>query len=343
MIPSISVEDYFQKNLLCSFPLIDVRSPLEFQKGHIPGSLSIPLFTDEERGKVGTIYKLRGREEAVLLGLELIGPNLKTIAKQVLKLVPEKKALVQCWRGGMRSSSFAELLKTLGFEVYTLKGGYKSFRNWTLKEFQKPLHLRILGGFTGSGKTEILKIFPKLNVQIIDLEKLASHFGSVFGTLGRLIQPSQEQFENDLVMELFLLDRSQVIWMEDESRTLGRIGIPEGVWLQMRCSPLFKIEIPFQKRIDNIKKDYGHISSEFVKECIQKISKRLGGVESQNALRCVHEGDINGIIELLLKYYDRTYEMGQKNRITESIENLYFTEESLPEIADKLIRSTLAT
>jgi len=328
--------EYLLKNPEGKIPLIDVRSPGEYTKGHIPGSINIPLFSNEERAVIGTLYKKEGRLPAILTGLEIIGPGLKSMALKALKECPQKKAFVHCWRGGMRSASFAELLKTLGFEVQTLKGGYKHFRKWVMAQLSQTYSFKVLGGFTGSGKTDILHLMEKLGVQIIDLEKRASHLGSAFGTLGVNIQPSQEQFENDLAFDFFKLNPEKTIWLEDESRTLGKLGIPPLIWEQMRNTRLYKLDLPLNRRRDNIIRDYETISSEFVETCIHKIEKRLGGLETKNALDALKKGDKEKIIEIMLNYYDRTYLKGQKLRPPEMVDILSFEYETNEEIAKQL-------
>lgn len=330
--------EYLIQNPQARIPLLDVRSPGEFAKGHIQGSINIPLFDNEERAKIGTLYKKNGRLPAIILGLELIGPNLKNLAESALKSCPEKKAFVHCWRGGMRSASFAELLKTLGFEVYTLDGGYKRFRNWVQIQFTKTYSFKVLGGFTGSGKTEILHCMKKRGIQIIDLEKRANHLGSAFGTLGIQVQPSQEQFENDLAMDLYSLNPDLDIWIEDESRTLGKIGIPSDIWTQMRNAQLYKIELPLSRRRNNIIRDYGSISPEFVSTCIHKIEKRLGGLETKNSLQALELGDQEKLIEIMLGYYDRTYLQGQNLRPAEMVHSFSFINETHMEIAEFLAK-----
>jgi len=336
MPKSLDIPDYLLQNPGLAIPLIDVRSPGEFSKGHIPGAINIPLFTNEERAIVGTTYKQKGRKEAILTGLELIGPQISKLASRALEIIPEKRVFVHCWRGGMRSGAFAQLLETFGIEVYTLKGGYKSYRKWALEQCSKSLSIKVLGGFTGSGKTQILHHLSDMGIQILDLEKRARHLGSVFGTLGTMEQPSQEQFENDLAYDISLLDPGKTVWLEDESRTLGKIGIPGGLWEQMRTTLLYKLEIPAERRKNHIREDYQDISPEFVESCIHKISARLGGLETKNALEALGRGDKEKIIDIMLQYYDRTYSGGQKKREAEKIMELEFREESFLEIAKKL-------
>ncbi|MEY2794218.1 MAG: hypothetical protein RJA76_2210, partial [Bacteroidota bacterium] len=177
-------------------PILDVRSPGEFKRAHIPNALSLPLFTDEEREKVGICYKHQGKEKAVELGLEFVGPKLVNFVKYAKKVAFEGEILVHCWRGGMRSASMAWLLETAGLKVFLLEGGYKSYRNFVLKIQSEPLPLRVLGGKTGSGKTELLREMKNAGFQVIDLEDLAKHRGSAFGHFGLEEQPSSEHFEN---------------------------------------------------------------------------------------------------------------------------------------------------
>jgi tRNA 2-selenouridine synthase len=177
MVKQLSVEEFLEKAQ--SLPIVDVRSPGEYDHAHIPGAVSIPLFDNDERALVGTKYKNAGKDSAVLLGLDLVGPKLAGFVKQSKKLNPQhKEVLVHCWRGGMRSGSFAWLLDTAGLTASTLVGGYKAYRNAVLSAFAEPRNLIILGGKTGSGKTDILKELARQGEQIIDLEGLAHHKGS---------------------------------------------------------------------------------------------------------------------------------------------------------------------
>ena len=177
-------------------PLLDVRSPAEFEQGHIPGAINVALFTNEERARVGTIYKTQGKDEAVLEGLRIVGPKMASIVEQALELAPERKLKVHCWRGGMRSGSVGWLLRQAGFSVEVLNGGYKAYRQKVLQELANPFNFVVVGGPTGSGKTHVLKALQNSGEQVIDLEGLAHHRGSAFGHMGLEEQPSSEYFEN---------------------------------------------------------------------------------------------------------------------------------------------------
>jgi tRNA 2-selenouridine synthase len=177
-------------------PMLDVRSPGEFARGHIPGAQNIPLFDNEGRAEVGTIYKQKGKQPAILRGLELVGPNMATMAERGRLTAIDNTVFVHCWRGGMRSGSVAWLLESYGVKVFTLKGGYKAFRRYMQQQFEAPKNLLVLGGRTGSQKTTWLHALQGDGEQVIDLEGLACHKGSSFGMLGEHPQPTQEQFEN---------------------------------------------------------------------------------------------------------------------------------------------------
>ena len=213
-----------------TIPVIDVRSPAEFEKGHIPGAFNIPLFNNEERAIVGTLYKQKGKNEAVLAGLDIVGPKMSSLVSEARKISVNNEVLVHCWRGGMRSGSFCWLLNTVGIKASTLKKGYKAYRNHVLQSFEKPFQIIILGGETGSGKTEILKYIREEGEQVIDLEGIAHHKGSSFGAIGQEPQPRPEQFENDLALQWNKLDPSKRIWLEDESKNIGRVFITDSLW-----------------------------------------------------------------------------------------------------------------
>ena len=179
-------------------PKIDVRSPAEYEEGHIAGAINLPLFSDEERARVGTTYTQVGRGEALELGLEIVGPKLTHLAKKAKSLGVDGKLKTHCWRGGMRSEQMAWLFELMDLEVDVLKGGYKAFRQQLIQDFKDLKNLIVLQGATGSGKTMILHELAKQGEQILDLEKQANHKGSAFGALGMGEQPTTAQFQNYL-------------------------------------------------------------------------------------------------------------------------------------------------
>lgn len=297
----------FNWELLDSAFIIDVRSEIEFEKGHIPGAINIPILNTEERKIVGTTFKKLDQKHAVLKGLELTGPHLSKRLKLAVKLVENRENIViHCWRGGMRSSFFAFLMEFFGIKVSVLKGGYKSYRQNVAKSFEISYNFSILGGMTGSGKTHILHELDKINVATIDLEGLANHRGSSFGALGMDKQPSQEQFENNLAHHLIKVGK-QICWVEDESRTIGAKIIPEGIWTQMRKSPHYFLDKTFDIRLDQIMEDYGAFSKEELQFCMERISKRLGPQNTKQAIEHLENGEVREAFSIALTYYDKTY------------------------------------
>jgi tRNA 2-selenouridine synthase len=319
-IEKIDIENFLQ--LSETFPVLDVRSPGEYSHAHIPGAISVPIFTDEQRKIIGTAYTQQSRQIAVDHGLGFFSERMKIIPGEAEKLYApnngintNKTFLVHCWRGGMRSGAVAWLLSLYGYQIYLLEGGYKAFRNWALAQFEKEYSLKVLGGFTGSGKTEILKELKEKGENVIDLEKLAHHKGSAFGSLGEEKQPAPEMFENQLAIELWKIDREHNgdgytktnIWVEDESAHIGTVGVPKPFWNQMRKSTLYFLDIPFEERLKNIVKNYGVFKKEDLTQCVLKISKRLGGLNSTNAIHFINEGKMSEGFSILLKYYDKMY------------------------------------
>ncbi|MEZ7955031.1 MAG: tRNA 2-selenouridine(34) synthase MnmH [Bacteroidales bacterium] len=289
-----------------SLPVLDVRSPGEYVQGHIPGALSLPLFNDEERAKVGTLYKQQGKIISVQKGLEFVGPKLKGFTKFALKL-NSPEILVHCWRGGMRSSSMAWLLETVGLKVSLLEEGYKGYRKLVHSSFSAPLKILLLGGYTGSGKTELLQLLQGSGEQILDLEGLANHKGSAFGSLGQPNQPSTEQFENLLHSEIAKLDTSHHVWVEDESRNVGKVFIPKPFWDQMRSSPLIRVDVPYEIRLARLMRDYACFEAEGLAASIKKIEKRLGFDKCKKALDACNSGDRELSARICLDYYDSAY------------------------------------
>ena len=222
-------------------------------------------------------------------------------------------ALVHCWRGGMRSAGVAWLLDLYGFEVYTLAGGYKAYRNWVLQQFEKEYDIKILGDYTGSGKTALLHQLKKCGQPMIDLEGLANHKGSAFGGIGLPPQPSPEMFENILALQLNKTN-GQSFWLEDESQRIGLLNIPNNFWKAMRTMPLFFVDVPFHERLKYIVKEYGELDKEKLGLSIERIQKRLGPLETKTALAHLFKGEIELCFGILLMYYDKQYKKALDNR-----------------------------
>lgn len=299
-------------------PVIDVRSPIEFNQAHIPGAFNIPLFDDEQRAEVGTLYSKSGKLKSILKGLEYVGPRMHEIAKQVLKLAPDGHVHVHCWRGGMRSRSVAWLLEQVDLEVSVLEGGYKAFRTHVLDSFKQSFPLFVLSGLTGSGKTEQLRLLSERGEQVIDLEAIANHRGSAFGNIGLDPQPTTESFENQLFTKLQQLDHSQPIWVEDESRNIGSAQLPQEFYAQLRTAPAVFMQVPREFRRDHIAGEYGPLPKDELVSAIERITKRMGGQNVKAAVEAVRANNMKVAIDFLLDYYDRTY-MANKSKMTRDV------------------------
>jgi tRNA 2-selenouridine synthase len=289
-------------------PTLDVRSPSEFLQGHIPGAHSFPLFSDEERSRVGTLYKNQGKEAAVKLGLECVGPKLSSFVEKADALASSVKSVrIYCWRGGMRSSSLAWLLETAGMRCMLLEGGYKSFRRWSLEQFKIKYAFILVGGFTGSGKTELLQLLKQQNEQVIDLEQLAQHRGSSFGHLGNLPQPSSEHFENLLAVQLAQYDPQRPIWIEDESRMIGCCSVPRDLWEQLGCAPVVWLQHPKEQRVKRLLEIYGGYPPNEIIQAVERLTKRLGTARTKELVQLIQEQKMEPAIQRILEYYDQAY------------------------------------
>ncbi len=310
--------------------IIDVRSPAEYEHAHIPGALNLPLFDNDERAMIGTTYKKQSREAAIKAGLPLFGnkmlPMIETVeswmaAAQKENHLTKPTLYVHCWRGGMRSAAVAWLLDLYGYKVIQLTGGYKAYRNWVLEQFTIAYPLKVLGGYTGSGKTEILHALQEKNYSVIDLEGLAHHKGSAFGAIGQLAQPSQEMFENILAKKLFEVNKNKKpIWIEDESQRIGTVLIPTPLFHLMRNSTCYFMTIPFEQRLLFILEGYGKFDQQSLIEATERIQKRLGGLETKNAVAHIMQGELKEAFSILLKYYDKWYEKNAQNQVLPKVE-----------------------
>ena len=366
-IEKINIEYFLE--LSKHYTVIDVRSPAEYKHAHIPGAYSLPLFTDEERAIVGTAYKQESREKAIKHGLDFFGPKMKKIVEEVESLVHSRESgvrdselrtpnsktiLVYCWRGGMRSGAIGWLLDVYGFKVQTLVGGYKRFRTRVLDTFKLPFDLKIIGGYTGAGKTEVIKELEKAGEHVIDLEDIANHKGSAFGNIGMPNQPTQEMFENIVSIRLRTLryepnknhkSNPQIIinhspiWVEDESQRIGLINLPNDLWHTMRRSPIYFLDIPFEERLKHLVEEYGALDKEKMIDAIVRIKERLGGLEAKRAIEFLDKDNTIESFRILLKYYDKWYTKALHNR--ENINSLLHTvncSSVTPENAKKLVQ-----
>ena len=289
---------------------MDVRSPSEFEKGHWPGAINLPLFTDDERAAVGTSYKQEGRLPAIHLGLQITGPKLARLAEQLEQLRQRGEPRIYCWRGGMRSASMAWLATQIDLSPCLLRGGYKTYRRWVQEQFAQPWPLRVMGGRTGTGKTDLLLALAGHGVSVLDLEGLANHRGSSFGGLGLPPQPSTEHYENRLAEGLddHRNNASPTIWLEAESIQVGRCRIPKPLFDQMQTAPVLEIQRTLDERVRQLVDVYGHQGAEALAESTQRISRRLGPQRTKMALDAISRSDWSTACRATLDYYDRCYD-----------------------------------
>jgi tRNA 2-selenouridine synthase len=320
-----------------NIPVVDVRSPLEFSAGHIPGAYNIPLFSDSERAAVGTLYKKSGRNPAILEGLKLSGPLMYTKLEHALKIAGDKKLLVHCWRGGMRSEAMAWLFSLGDIASEVLEGGYKSYRHYILESIAEQRRMIVLGGMTGSSKTHILRALLEKGEQVIDLEGLANHKGSAFGALGQSPQPTTEQFANNLFNDWKKLKRDLPLWVEDESRNIGSVFIPDTFYLNMQAAKVVVLMMSLRTRMPRLMKEYSVYPAGSLIASIMKISKRLGGDNTREAIAAVERGDIEKAIEISLSYYDKAYMFGLTRKKKENLIYIETDSDDIEENASKIL------
>ncbi len=242
--------------------LIDCRSPAEYAEDHIPGALSAPVLDDGERAAVGTMYKQLSPFEAKKLGAALVAKN---VGRHVQALFagrpPGWRPLVYCWRGGKRSGAMAHILREIGWDAQTLEGGYRSYRRWVVAQLEsipETLGFRVVHGPTGSGKSRLLGALREAGAQVLDLEALAAHRGSVLGNLPDRPQPSQKWFESQLLAALRALNRRSPVYVEGESKKIGQLQVPEALIARMRASPCVRLEAPLEVRVTLLLDEYRH-------------------------------------------------------------------------------------
>jgi tRNA 2-selenouridine synthase len=300
------------------FIWVDVRSESEFERAHIPNAINVPILCDEDRAAVGRAYKHEGREAAVMLGLSLAGPKFASIYQKLMEIQHhhQKKLLFYCWRGGLRSQIASTITQWSGHPVFIIKDGYKSFRNWTLQTLQTPINIVLIAGHTGSGKTELLQILEEKGQAIIDLERRANHKGSALGGVGMPTQPRNEMFENLIAIDYLQINNNQTVYIENESRTVGQCAVPEGLWKQMQLAPSLEIQVPTETRIQRIIQEYGNLPKDQLIQQTQKLRKRLGGQHEQAAVKALQADDFKTWVEILLVYYDKSYQHFVNNNNT---------------------------
>lgn len=319
--------------------LFDVRTPAEYRQGHIPGALNLPLFTDEERAVVGTLYVRTSRESAIEKGLEFVGPKMAGFVKEARRLAEGRPLLLYCWRGGMRSGSMTWLMRTAGMEAFSLAGGYKAWRRgFETLMADLPWKMMVVSGMTGCGKTDVLGELRKQGEQVLDLEALACHRGSAFGALGQQPQPSTEHFGN-LLHETFLgFDPQRMVWVENESKSIGQVFIPEPLWGVMSQAPAVSYSIPHALRCRRLASEYGGFGKEELCESFRKIEARLGGQRLREALALVQGQRLEEAAAVALHYYDKGYALSTEKQGRTVVSTLDMPDDDPKRAAERMIQ-----
>ena len=301
--------------------IIDVRSPSEFSEDHIQGAINLPVLDDEQRSEVGRVYKQVSAFEARRIGAGLVSANIARHFKVHFSSKGKPyKPLIYCWRGGQRSASMATVLSEVGWQVHLLDGGYREYRRFvshSLEDiFNQEVDLRVVSGFTGSGKTYLLKRLDEKGHQIIDLEGLAQHKGSALGDDPQFQQPSQKRFENLLLRKLSTMDFSRPVYVESESSRIGRLQVPAALWSRMKEAPVLEVEVPLQGRAHYLLGEYVHFRESPGKllEKMEPILSMHGSKRGEQWKTSIGKGDyLTFVTSLLEDHYDPAYLKSRNN------------------------------
>lgn len=331
--------------------IIDVRSPAEFAEDHMPGAVNCPVLSDEERARVGTIYKQESPFAAKKLGAALVARHIaEHIEGRFLDKPRDWKPLIYCWRGGKRSGAMTHVLRQIGWHACALEGGYKSYRRHVveqLSELPRRFAFRVVTGATGSGKSRLLEALAAQGAQVLDLEALAAHKGSVLGGLPDEMQPSQKMFESRLLAVLQGLTFTETVFVEAESRKIGQLQVPDTLLETMRASPCLRIEATDAARVAFLIGDYDYFLADPVglKEklaCLRELQS-AETLARWNAF--IDARDWTALVgELLEKHYDPLYRRSQgKNYVHFPEAPRLATDDLSPAGLEKLAREILAT
>jgi len=314
---ALSLDDFL--TLRSQLPVVDVRSPLEYAAGHMRGVTNIPLLNNEERVQVGTDYKQKGQREAIKTGFRLVGPRLLDIINETEKV--GRNIIVHCWRGGMRSNNFCQFVGMAGVKAQPLTGGYKAYRQRAMDSYRQGFQFRIIGGFTGSGKSDVLRELKRQGAQVIDLEALAHHKGSAFGGLTMPPQPTTEQFQNELFEKIFS---------------------PAVIWKTMSASPVVEMQVSQDVRLERLVGEYGPAERDAFLAAMTNVTKKLGGQNFKLAKEKLEAGDMHTTIRLLLTYYDKAYLNGLERKKGRIQLQVPWDGHDLSKLASQLLADPLA-
>ena len=295
--------------------IIDVRSPAEFALDHVPGAINLPVLNNEERIEIGTLYKQASPFVAKKLGAALVSRNIANHLEQSLIDFPrEWRPLIYCWRGGERSGAFTHILNRIGWKAMQLESGYLGFRRLVidgLDQAAKDFSFQVIAGMTGSGKTRVLQEIGALGAQILDLEGLAIHRGSVLGNEPNIEQPSQKGFETNLWNALNSLDPAKIVFIESESKKVGGVHIPDALMDSIRIGKVIELRSSTNTRVSWLLREYQHFLSnpESFKDKLSLLTSRYGKVQIEKWHEAIDASDFRNLVEeLLVMHYDPSYQ-----------------------------------
>jgi len=324
----IVTPDYIVPNVT---DILDARSPSEYQLDHIPGAINWPVLNDQQRAEVGTLYT-KDSFAAKKLGAQYVTENISLgIDQHLTNKDPSFCPLVYCWRGGQRSLSLATILSQIGWRCYLLDGGYKNYRNGVRESLDKQLSqfsLVVLSGLTGTAKTSILKELKDLGEQVVDLEGLAHHRGSLLGPELGVAQPSQKLFESGLAETFRAFDSNKIVWIESESNKIGNIQIPSTLWAVMRKTKQVVVNAPIAARTKYILKEYHELTRnpEFLIKKLNYLAHRIPKKVFSEWMLAIESGHWGQLVESLLHdHYDPSYRRSLKNNHRKTIYTIDLT------------------
>lgn len=292
--------------------IVDARSPREFAEDHLPGAVNLPVVDDQQFAEVGTLHRTDAFR-AYQVGVEHSMRNIANQLPQVATVGAKDRFLVYCFRGGKRSKLWADTLRTIGYHVDVLRGGWKSYRRWVinaLTSLPRQLNLVVVTGPTGAGKTRLLQALRDQGEQVVDLEALAGHRGSLIGAIPATVQPTQKQFDSDLLQALRSLDPSRRIWIEDESKKIGNVQLPEALHSAIQFAPRLEVTADMAQRVLLWREDYPNLAADPVQmvSTLAAIRPLVGGEEYAAWQTLALESKVDELFErVMVKHYDPCY------------------------------------
>ena len=302
--------------------IIDVRSPSEFAEDHIPGAINCPVLNDAERAEVGTVYRQVDAFEAKKLGAAMVAKNIAFhLETRFLQMPRDWRPLVYCWRGGNRSGAMAHILAKIGWPATQIEGGYKQYRacvRTALDDLPAGRSFRVICGPTGSGKSRLLQALAERGAQVLDLEQLAEHRGSVLGNLATP-QPSQKMFESRIWQQLSRFDPVQAVFIESESKKVGNLRVPDALIQRARQSPCISLTLPHAERVELLLQDYAHFIAEpkLLNTQLECLIYLHGREKIRHWQQLALSGSMQDVVEQLLQsHYDPAYLQSIKRNFT---------------------------